>query len=98
MGTTIFPNISADDYHFGESLLGWWSYMQGAIPYIDYIPAHGVIGDDLTQFLSFVFYDGSAGSIIHVGNLSIALLSLPPSCRSTIFRAVSGWRLPPSSS
>ena len=75
MGTTIFPNISAADYHFGESLLGWWSYLQGAIPYIDYIPAHGVIGDDLTQFLSFVFYDGSAGSIIHVGNLSIALLS-----------------------
>lgn len=76
MGTTIYPNISPDDYHFGEMLLGWWSYLQGAVPYVDYLPAHGVIGDDLSQFLSFVFYDGSAGSIFHVGNLSIAVLSL----------------------
>lgn len=76
MGATIYPNISPDDYHFGESLLGWWSYLQGAIPYVDYLPAHGIISDDLPQFLSFIFYDGSAGSIAHVGNLSIAFLSL----------------------
>lgn len=76
MGTTIYPNISPDDYHFGESLLGWWSYLQGAVPYVDYLPAHGIISDDLPQLLSFVFYDGSAASILHVGNLSIALLSL----------------------
>ncbi|MBT9304901.1 hypothetical protein, partial [Pseudomonas sp. TAE6080] len=33
-GNTIFPIVSPDDYHFGESMLGWWSYLHGVVPYI----------------------------------------------------------------
>jgi len=61
-GSTLPPSISPDDYHFGERLLGWWSYVQGAIPYLDYIPPHGIIHDDVAMFLSSVFYDGAAVS------------------------------------
>lgn len=75
IGNTIAPQISPDDYHFGESLLGWWSYLQGTIPYVGYVPAHGLIDDDLTRFLSYYFYDGSAGSVAEVGRLSFAILA-----------------------
>ncbi|MBC7405452.1 MAG: hypothetical protein H7252_07185 [Cytophaga sp.] len=75
VGNTVAPFIKSDDYHFGEQVLGWWSYLQGAIPYVGYIPAHGVIPDDLSAFLSFVFYDGTAGSFVDAGRLSYALLA-----------------------
>ncbi|MBW8305976.1 MAG: hypothetical protein K0M46_03790 [Thiobacillus sp.] len=75
VGNTVAPGISPDDYHFGESLLGWWSYLQGTIPYLEYVPAHGLIDDDLNRLMSSVFYDGSAGSIADVGRLSFAILA-----------------------
>jgi hypothetical protein len=75
IGNTIPPHISPDDYHFGERLLGWWSYLEGTIPYVGYVPAHGLIDDDLTQFLSYYFYDGSAGSVAEVERLSITILA-----------------------
>jgi hypothetical protein len=75
VGNTVAPHINPDDYHFGESLLGWWSYLHGTIPYVGYVPAHGLIHDDLTLFLSSIFYDGSAGSIAEVGRLSFAMLA-----------------------
>lgn len=74
-GITNAPYISPDDYHFGESLLGWWSYLHGVIPYVGYLPAHGFIGDDLTQFFSFIFFDGSAGSMPEAGRLGFAFLA-----------------------
>lgn len=74
-GITLPPNINPDDYHFGEILLGWWSYLQGVIPYVGYMPAHGIMSDDFTQILSFVFYDGSAGSMAEAGRLSFAILA-----------------------
>lgn len=73
-GNTFYPVINTDDYHFGESLLGWWSYLQGAIPYVDYLPAHGLIDDDMDRFLSSIFYDGSAGSISDVTRLTFFIL------------------------
>lgn len=76
VGNTISPSISPDDYHFGESLVGWWSYLQGTIPYVGYLPAHGLIDDDLRGLLSHLFYDGSAGSIADAGRLSFVLLAL----------------------
>lgn len=75
VGNTAQPIISPDDYHFGESLLGWWSYIQGAIPYVDYIPAHGLIDDDLRMLLSSVFFDGTAGSVAEAGRLAWAILA-----------------------
>lgn len=75
VGNTVAPQISPDDYHFGESLLGWWSYLQGVVPYVGYVPAHGLIEDDLRQFLSSIFYDGSAGSINEAGRLGFTVLA-----------------------
>lgn len=75
VGNTIAPGINPDDYHFGESLLGWGAYLHGAIPYLEYVPAHGLIDDDMNLFMSSVFYDGSAGSIAEVSRLSFAVLS-----------------------
>lgn len=75
VGNTARPIISPDDYHFGESLLGWWSYIEGAIPYVDYIPAHGFIDDDLRMLLSSIFFDGTAGSLAEAGRLTWALLA-----------------------
>lgn len=74
VGNTAPPHISPDDYHFGEFLIGWWSYLQGMVPYVGYIPAHGIIEDDFAGILSFLFYDGTAGSILEVRRLSIAIL------------------------
>jgi len=74
-GSTLPPSISQDDYHFGERLLGWWSYAQGTIPYLDYIPSHGVVNDDLFMFLSSIFYDGTASSINQSSRLGLVILS-----------------------
>jgi hypothetical protein len=75
VGNTLPPAISPDDYHFGESLVGWWSYLTGTIPYVEYIPPHGLIDDDLRGALSLLFYDGSAASISEVGRISFVLLA-----------------------
>ena len=76
VGNTVAPHINTDDYHFGEHLLGWWSYLKGFIPYVDYVPAHGVLEDDLRSFLSNIFYDGTAASIGEADRLAVALLGL----------------------
>ena len=74
VGSTVPPHVSPDDYHFGELLLGWWSYLQGALPYVESIPAHGIVEDDFAGFLSLLFYDGTAGTIFEARRLSIAIL------------------------
>lgn len=75
-GNTILPYISPDDYHFGESLLGSWTYLHGAIPYRDYIPAHGLIDDDLHHLMSYALFDGSAASVAEAGRTASTLLAL----------------------
>jgi hypothetical protein len=75
VGNTFSPWINPDDFHFGEHLLGWWSYLQGTVPYVGYVPLQGLIDDDLTGFLSYLFYDGSGGSIEDARRLSFALLA-----------------------
>lgn len=76
VGNTIAPHISLDDYHFGEHLLGWWSYLKGFVPYVDYVPAHGLLENDLKSFLSYFLYDGTAASIGEAGRLEFAILGL----------------------
>ncbi len=76
VGNTVTPFISADDYHFGESLLGVWSYGRGAIPYVDYVPPHGLIDDDLPGLVSLLFYDGTAATFHESVRLSHALLAM----------------------
>ncbi|MDZ5434237.1 hypothetical protein T3H00_16395 [Pseudomonas fluorescens] len=74
-GVTTQPSVSPDDYHFGEHLLGWWQYLQGVVPYIGYVPAHGVIGDDLPGLLAYIFYEGTAADIAEAARLATLILS-----------------------
>jgi hypothetical protein len=73
-GSTVIPHVSSDDYHFGESLLGWWSFLEfGKIPYIDYFQPHGVFGDDIGGFISRIFYDGTAATLAEADRLAATL-------------------------
>lgn len=73
-GQTVVPHIPTDDYHFGESLLGWWSFWEfGKVPYIDFFSPHGFLGDDIGGYLSLVFYDGSAATMAEAERLSAVI-------------------------
>lgn len=74
LGNTVAPHISPDDYHFGENLLGMWSYLQGYVPYVDYLPAHGIVENDLRSTISMLFYDGTAGTIAEAGRMTFVIL------------------------
>lgn len=75
-GTTIAPHVPDDDYHFGEVLLGWSSYGSKTIPYVDYMPAHGLVPNDLPGLVSSIFYDGTAATIAESGRISLIVLAL----------------------
>ncbi len=75
IGHTSIPVVGDDDYHFGEYLLGWWSYSKGFIPYLDYLPAHGLIENDFRGFLSLLFYDGTAASVFEADRLAVMVLA-----------------------
>jgi hypothetical protein len=73
-GSTYAFMILDDDYHFGEVLLGFWSFYKfGMIPYVDLIQAHGILIDSLPGVFSQFFYDGKASSYIEAGRLGILL-------------------------
>lgn len=73
-GATFIPTVPSDDYHFGESLLGWWSYWEfGKIPYMDFFPPHGIFGDDIGGFFSLIFYDGTAATLAEADRLAATL-------------------------
>ena len=70
-GATAIPHVPSDDYHFGESLLGWWSLWEfGKIPYVDYFQPHGIFGDDISGFISLIFYDGTAATLAEADRLA----------------------------
>jgi len=73
---TITPAISPDDYHFGEDVLGWWTYLNGYTAYIDFMPPHGFITNDLKMLISSMFFDGTAGSLNEVARISYTILGL----------------------
>lgn len=76
-GKTLIPSISVDDYHFGESLLGWWGFWQHQlIPYIELIPPHGIFGDDVGGFFSMMFFDGTAATVAEGERLAGSLTML----------------------
>lgn len=74
-GNTVVPHISPDDFHFGEGLLGWWSYLHGAVPYVDFVPPHGLVDNYLPQMLSFFLYDGTAATLEEASRLSFIILA-----------------------
>ncbi|MEM6429482.1 MAG: hypothetical protein AAF708_09610, partial [Deinococcota bacterium] len=56
------PYVSGDDYHFGENLLPWWTLQDaGAVPFVDYVPAHGLM-NYLPGLFANLFFDGTAGT------------------------------------
>lgn len=74
---TVMPQIPADDYHFGEGLLGWWSFLEyGKIPYVDFISPHGIFGDDFGGYLSAIFYDKTAATLSEANRLASTLAML----------------------
>jgi hypothetical protein len=76
-GQSIPPMIPTDDQRFGEGLLGWWSLREfGMIPHIDYLPRHGIFGDYFTGFVSWLFLDGTAGTLMEANRLAMAIVSL----------------------
>lgn len=74
-GYTSPPQINPDDFHFGEHLVGWWSYLRGMVPYVDYLPPHGLIDDDLAGLLSSIFFDGTAATLAEANRLAFWLLA-----------------------
>lgn len=73
-----FPNIYVDDYHFGEQILGSWLYQNGKLPYVDYIPAHGLLADDLITTFNFLFFNGDVATFAFAANIvkTVALFAL----------------------
>lgn len=61
---TAFPDGLADDYHWGEFLLPWSNSLRyGLLPFIDFVPARGLI-NYVPGLFSQIFYDGSARSYL----------------------------------
>jgi hypothetical protein len=69
--STPLPYISGDDYHFGENLLPYWTLSDGALPFIDHVPAHGLM-NYLPGLFANLFFDGSAGTYNAAMNLAAA--------------------------
>lgn len=76
LATTSAPYLNPDDYHFGETLLATSLLLQGLVPYVDFMPAHGMLDDGIVQLVSIIFYDGTAGSMPQSANLAFILMAL----------------------
>ncbi|MCA1809848.1 MAG: hypothetical protein LC725_10425, partial [Lentisphaerae bacterium] len=69
------PIILPDDYHFGESLLGWWTWHDfGYLPYVDFIPSHGMADNYLPGMLNHWWFDGAPGAMLETGRLTAVLM------------------------
>lgn len=76
LGATQPPHISDDDYHFGERLVGAMIYLAGGMPYVDYVPPHGIAQNDAPLFLSMLLHDGTASGLGDAQRLWGGLLAL----------------------
>lgn len=57
------PTLSADDYHFGEMLVPWWSWFKmGLVPFWDYAPARGLM-NYFPGLLSSLVFGGAPAAI-----------------------------------
>lgn len=83
---TYAPIIRADDYHFGESILPWWSlYRFGLLPFVDFAPPHGGV-DYFDDFFGWAFFDGTSVGNIAAGqrlaySFSASLIFVPLAVR-----------------
>lgn len=64
----VIPSVSSDDYHFGEFLLPFWSWIEyGQIPFNDLVPARGLI-NYLDGFFASVFLELQASYFGYIKN------------------------------
>ncbi|KIM06109.1 MAG: hypothetical protein KN64_01025 [Sulfurovum sp. AS07-7] len=65
---TNIPSVSADDYHFGEFLLPYWSLIEfHSLPFVDLVPARGLI-NYMDGFLANLFFDLKASYFHYIYN------------------------------
>lgn len=72
---TYHANGPLDTFHEGESLGPAISYMNGLIPYKDYVFAHGVIQDPLRSVFAFLLFGKSIGAVRSMESI-ISLITL----------------------
>jgi hypothetical protein len=64
LGVTNTGQLTGDDFHFGETLVPWWSLVaHGSIPFWDYVPARGLINYVDGATAALVFGDTAAGIV-----------------------------------
>ncbi|MEO1368805.1 MAG: hypothetical protein AAFX50_16640, partial [Acidobacteriota bacterium] len=69
-------SLAGDDFHSGEVLLPWQQWADfGKIPFVDYLPTHG-LADVVPGLLIDVFFDGTAASLQSSFGLRAALVVL----------------------
>lgn len=65
----VIPSVSSDDYHFGEFLLPYWSLINfGQIPFVDIVPARGMI-NYFDGWLVNIFFELKASYFLFVKNV-----------------------------
>ncbi len=76
MMRSSLQTLSSDDFHFGERLIGWWSYKNGATPYVDYVPPHGFFQDDIPAIINSLFFNGQASTLNHSDYFFTAVIAV----------------------
>lgn len=65
----IIPTASPDDYHFGEFLIPYWSLINfGQIPFVDIVPARGLI-NYFDGYLTSTFFELKASYFEIIKNM-----------------------------
>ena len=79
------PELMPDDYHFGELLVPWWSWVDmGLLPFRDYAPARGLM-NYATGMLSSLIFGGATAAVwatLPFVFAALALVALPVLRRS----------------
>jgi hypothetical protein len=70
--------VSADDYHFGEVILPWWSWTEGLLPYRDFVPARGLVN----------YLDGACADLLGDGTASFVASCGPVVLGSSLVAAI----------
>jgi hypothetical protein len=77
-------HLPGDDYHFGEYLLPWWSLTaHSAVPFLDYVPARGLINYLDAALASLTFGTTAAGIAAAIGLVSAVVLIVGLAALST---------------
>ena len=74
---TPFPTLPSDDWHFGEVLLPYWSYVDhGLIPYIDLMPVRGFVSGANAMAAELLFAGNADDVFRAAGVVAFALMAI----------------------